>query len=189
MRYVCLDFETNGFAQKGAPPCFYTLPFSSYPIQLAVSVVEDGVVRHEYDTLIRGATRFAKWVWQNVPIPLHALKDGKGFPEVIEDFASILKDGDVLVAHNADFDLGTVFSGVSRRLGIDTPALQKILQMPRFCTMKCAYSKSVFSKQPSMGELCAHFQVPLEGAHDARADTKALAECVAEALRRGVMFG
>ena len=38
-----------------------------------------------------------------------------------------------------------------------------------------------------MDRLCEHFQVTLENAHDARADSKALAECVSEALHRGVM--
>ena len=57
---------------------------------------------------------------------------------------------------------------------------------PRFCTMRCAYTKSV--KATSLAKLCAHFEVPLEGAHDARADSRALARVVAEALRRGVML-
>ena len=39
-----------------------------------------------------------------------------------------------------------------------------------------------------MEALCAHIEVTNEGAHDARFDTKALAHCVAEALRRGVML-
>ncbi len=39
-----------------------------------------------------------------------------------------------------------------------------------------------------MKDLCAHFQVTLDNAHDARADSAALAECVAEAWRRGVML-
>ncbi len=39
-----------------------------------------------------------------------------------------------------------------------------------------------------MKDLCAHFQVTLNNAHDARADSAALAQCVAEAWRRGVML-
>ncbi len=39
-----------------------------------------------------------------------------------------------------------------------------------------------------MKDLCDHFQVTLTNAHDARADSAALAECVAEALRRCVML-
>ena len=56
MRYLCLDFETNGFPVPGAKFKDWTLPFSSYPVQLSVDAVEDGEVSHLYDTVIRGAT-------------------------------------------------------------------------------------------------------------------------------------
>ena len=39
-----------------------------------------------------------------------------------------------------------------------------------------------------MEAFCAHFEVVNPRAHDARFDTAALAQCVAEALRRGVML-
>ena len=66
MRYVCLDFETNGFSLKGAKFEDWTLPFSSYPVQLSVDAVEDGEVSHLYDTVIRGATSRAPWAQENV---------------------------------------------------------------------------------------------------------------------------
>ena len=46
----------------------------------------------------------------------------------------------------------------------------------------------VLHKQPNMRQLCEHFQVSLMDAHDARADSAALAHCVAEAWRKGVMM-
>ena len=54
--------------------------------------------------------------------------------------------------------------------------------------MNSAYSKAVFGKWPKLVELCSHFQVELTNAHDARGDSKALAQCVIEAIKRGVMF-
>ena len=71
---------------------------------------------------------------------------------------------------------------------IDTPELRRVLEAPRFCTMRCEYSRSAFSRLPKLADLCKHFEVSLENAHDAKADTLALAECVSEALRRGVML-
>ena len=69
MRYVCLDFETTGFAKPGAAPSHeWPLPFANYPIQLSIDVVEDGEVTHLYDTLIKGARQFCPWVKANVPI-------------------------------------------------------------------------------------------------------------------------
>ena len=71
---------------------------------------------------------------------------------------------------------------------LDFPAARAILEAPRFCTMRCAYNQATFGRSPNMRQLCEHFQVPLVGAHDARADSAALAHCVAEAWRRGVML-
>lgn len=188
MRYVCLDFETNGFSDKTATFKDWTLPFSNYPIQLSVDIVEDGEVSHAYDTIISGATSFAPWVKANVKITVAEASRGKPFREVLEDLAGLLQDGDVIVAHNAHFDLEQVTATAARRIGIGTPALRKVLQCPRFCTMKCAYTRTLCKKQTKLATLCEHFQVTLENAHDARADSAALAECVAEALRRGVML-
>ena len=70
-----------------------------------------------------------------------------------------------------------------------TPPL-RILACPRFCTMRCAYARTIRGdgKWPSMAQLCEHFEVTLRCAHDARGDSEALANCVAEAWRRGVML-
>ena len=188
-RYVCVDFETNGFPKKGASRDEWTLPFSSYPIQISVDIVEDGVARHAYDSLIRGATQLAPWVHENVPISLSALREeGKDLCEILVDMAALLREGDTIVAHNAAFDLDTALGRTMRRLGVDTPELRSILTAPRFCTMRCAYFKAAFNRQPKLKELCQHFEATLERAHDATGDSTALAACVAEALRRGVML-
>ena len=190
MRYLCLDFETNGFGKKNAPPSEWTLPFASYPIQLSIHSVDGdtGDVEHVYVTLIRGATRLSPWTIKNTPIKLGDLVAGKPFQEVLEDFAALIQPGDVLVAHNVSFDLDTAVAETARRLSLHGDALHKVLEAPRFCTMSCAYTKLVFRRRVKLQKLCEHFQVTLVNAHDARADSKALAECVSEGVRRGVMM-
>ncbi len=108
MRYLCLDFETNGFPLKGAAFGDWTLPFSSFPIQLSVDIVEDGEVTHSYDTVIAGATSFASWVTDNVPITVAEVRQGTPFRQVLEDLAGLLQDGDTIVAHNASFVLSLI---------------------------------------------------------------------------------
>ena len=104
------------------------------------------------------------------------------------DLAELIQEGDTLVAHNVHFDLVQVLARTVTRLGITSDASEKVLATPRFCTMRCAYSASVFPKWPSLADLCQHFGVALEGAHDARADSAALAACVAAAHATGVML-
>ena len=55
--------------------------------------------------------------------------------------------------------------------------------MPHPLVHTCA-----LQKQPSMRQLCEHFQVSLMDARGARADSAALAHCVAEAWHNGVML-
>ena len=188
MRYLCLDFETNGFPVPGAPFEEWTLPFSSYPVQLSVHAVKDGEVSHLYETVISGVTSRSKWAQDNIRLSLEEIAYGTPFRRMIYELARLLKPGDVLVAHNASFDIDMAIGRTALKLKMDTPALRSILAAPRFCTMRCAYCKGAFKKAPKLQELCDHFQVELVNAHDAAADSLALAKCVAEALRRGVMF-
>ena len=70
-----------------------------------------------------------------------------------------------------------VLARAAKRLGINTPALRRELEAPRFCTMRCEYTRFVFGRLPKLADLCAHFEVLLEHAHDATADSAALGEC------------
>ncbi len=84
-----LDFETNGFPAPGS----WTLPLSSFPIQLSVDIVEDGEITHAYDTIIAGATSFAPWVLESVAITVAEASRGKPFRQVLEDLAGPLARG------------------------------------------------------------------------------------------------
>ena len=103
VRYVCLDFETNGFPDDVCKP----LPWSSYPIQVSRTAVEGGEVIHLYDSHIRGAETFNPWVAKNVPITLSELKEAPALTNVIRDIAELLRPTDWIVAHNCRFDLET----------------------------------------------------------------------------------
>ena len=93
MKYMCLDFETNGFPTKNAPRSAWPLPFHSYPIQVSIHSVDGdtGVVEEVYSTLIKGATQLAPWTIKNTPIKLSDLVDGKPFREVLEDMAALIQ--------------------------------------------------------------------------------------------------
>ena len=190
MRYLCLDFETNGFSERNAEFKNWTLPFANHPVQLSVHAVEDGEVSHLYETVICGVTSRSKWAQDNIRLTLEEIANGIPFDQMIDELADLIKTGDVLVAHNASFDIGMCIGTAARRIryDIDLGAIDMILTAPRFCTLRCAYCKTTLCKQPNMQQLCDHFEVKLVNAHDAAGDSLALAQCVAEALRRGVML-
>jgi len=190
VRYFCIDFETNGFLPKGtAARHELPLPFSSIPIQVSVDIVDSyGVVEHAYDAVINGATQLCPWVIENVPITMNDVLNGKSMARIVDDLAALLHEGDVIIAHNISFDMDLALLRTCERMRIYSPGLRRILSSPRFCTMKCAYSQSVFGRWPKLKELCQHFNVELNQAHDARGDSAALAQCVSTATKRGVMI-
>jgi DNA polymerase III epsilon subunit-like protein len=187
MRFVCLDFETNGFYDEKV----YVLPWTSYPIQVSLTAVDDGVVTHLYDSLIRGAKSFATWVDDNVPIKVSDLDGAPTLRTVISQIASKMKPDDFIVAHNARFDMEQCLRRTAHLEGIKGPELDSIMDRPRFCTQNCEYVKSALRKgERRLEHLCKQFGVDFQtcSAHDATYDTLKLAECVAEALYRGVML-
>ena len=93
-KYVCLEFETNGFPGKtSAPREDWTLHWSSYPIQLSVGFVEHCEVNHAMGAVIRGATQLPPWVRKHVPVTLKDLEDcGIDFQGVIQHLADMLRE-------------------------------------------------------------------------------------------------
>ena len=167
------------------------LPWTSYPIQVSLTAVENGVITHLYDSLIQGADYFATWVNDNVPIQISDLDGAPGLRTVITEMASKLKPDDFIVAHNVRFDMEQCLRRTAEFKGIKSPELDFILGLPRFCTQNCEYVKSVLRKgERRLENLCKHFCVDFKpsSAHDATYDTLKLAGCVAEALYRGVML-
>ena len=115
----------------------------NYLIQLSINVVEDGEVTHLYDTLMK----------ENLPILIADLINGCTPQQFVHDVATLLQDGDTIVAHKIQFDLELLLVKAFKRCDIGGQGLERIMAAPRFCTMRCcAYTKSV-----SFVKLCAHF--------------------------------
>ena len=87
---------------------------------------------------------------------------------------------DILVCHNADYDICKVLAPMCRMHGLDGA---KLLELPRVCSCKGAWASTVLDgKWLSLGELCNCFGVTQTTAHTADGDAKALASCIVAAL-------
>ena len=199
-RFVCFDFETTGIWKRKdqeTDPAYWAKLCYNYPIQISVDVVEpDLSVTRAFDALVIWATRTVKFVAETILPQLglrhshlkHDLEQhGKYLAEVLRDLADLLNPGDVLVSHNLMYDVG-------RTLGVNfwndkaephfdatKDSLERILAAPRLCTMLWKTTRP-FS---SLDSLVREYGVTNDHAHDARGDSKALAECIAAALRQG----
>ena len=96
---------------------------------------------------------------------------------------AVVREGDVLVCHNVDYDVGKVLAPMCRRLEVYDGLRQ--MRLPRVCTCKGDWASTLMNgKWLSLPELCSCFGVCNDAEHSACGDAKALADCLAVALTR-----
>ena len=175
MRYLAIDFETNGL------PHDRVRPFAPFPTQVSVDSFDTDTreVVHLYDSFIRGAQSLSPWVLEHTPVTLERLQDAPRPSEVSDALEGLCLEGDVLVAHNARFDRGKVLP----RFAAKDHAL---MRAPVVDTMRDPWVRATLGT-PRLEKLCSHLGVPYvkEEAHDARYDSHVLAHCLQKAHEKG----
>lgn len=178
MRYLCLDFETNGRPQDRVQPC------GAFPTQVSVTafVPATDEVTQLYDSYIYGAMSLSEWVECNTPVDLVLLETAPSGEEVSATLAELWQEGDIVVAHNAQFDICTVLPKIAH-------PTHPFFSCPTICTMRQPWARNIFGKIPAMSELCGFFKVPYnaKSAHDARYDSNALACCMKAIHKDGLV--
>ncbi|HUV80576.1 MAG TPA: 3'-5' exonuclease [Candidatus Bathyarchaeia archaeon] len=118
-----------------------------------------------------------------------AMDEGIPLREALLDFSSFLEQTEILVAHNIDFDAKIVEAEFIRENipnNLSTiPKICTMRQSTEFCRIPGRYGSY---KWPSLSELHLKlFETPFEGAHDAKEDVRACANCLFELKRRGIV--
>ena len=172
-RYLIIDFETNGRPHDKVLPC------AAYPTQVSVDAYypETQAIDHLYDSFIRGAGSLTQWVLENTPVTLDLLEQAPTADVVSADLANLYREGDVMVAHQAQFDLGTVLPKIAD-MG------HPFLNAPVICTVRPPWACAALGKSSvSLQDLCRFLGVEFDDdkAHDATYDTRALALCMKSA--------
>ena len=176
MRYLAIDFETNG------RPNDCVLPLGAFPTQVSIDSFDDdtGEVAHVYDSFIQGARSLSDWVLANTPVTLDKLQNAPLPGAVSDALEAICQDGDIVVAHNTGFDLDQVLPKIA------APE-HALMRAPVVDTMRDPWVRAVVASQPSFKDLCKHLGVAYHPrkAHDARYDSRALAQCLQAAHKMG----
>lgn len=177
MRFLALDFETNGLRADPKQP----LPWANYLVSVALwAVGADRSISQLYSSKIKGAMSFNSWATQHHDFTPQDLVSEPDFEEVLGRLAAAVAKDDVLVCHNAGYDICKVLAPMCRMQGLDGA---KLLDLPRVCTCKGAWASTVLDgKWLSLPELCNCFGVTQTIAHTADGDAQALASCIAAAL-------
>lgn len=111
--------------------------------------------------------------------------DGVQLATVLDDLLEDLARCDVIVAHNAQFDLSVLRSELSRMGRRD--AIELTFRKHVVCTMKDGRAACRLPRIPKLGDLFRTLTGrELVGAHDARMDVDACAACYASLCRRSL---
>ena len=94
---------------------------------------EDLSVKQLFSSKISGATRFNSWATEHHASTPQDLNDEPEFKAVLDCLAAIVATDDVILCHNAGYDIGQVLAPMCRMQGLDGAQL---LDLPRVCTCK-----------------------------------------------------
>ena len=161
--FACFDFETTGFSPK-----------RDRVIEVAVVTVTHGTVGPSWTSLINPGDDVELGATHIHGIQRDWIRSAPSFAEIAGTLFSLL-DGKVLVAHNANFDLGFLRSEMSR-----AQLLAKGTLFPHWDTMKAADFAPSLPASRKLVDVAAAFGVEIANAHQALDDALAVAEIVAE---------
>ena len=153
--YCILDIETTG------------LSFRTDKItEIAVLKYKNGKIIDTYETFVNPEIEISKEITKLTGITNEMVKDAPKKEKIIKEFIQFIGKDSILVAHNADFDIGFI-KYIAEKMNIeinntylDTLILSKILypELSRF----------------SLGQIAKHLNIKVEVAHRALDDVKTL---------------
>ena len=153
VKFACLDTETTGLCPKeGGKIC-----------EIVVSVTQNGAPVEEFSTLLNPGIPMSPAVVAIHGITNEMVSGAPAFADIAPRLLAVL-DGCVLVAHNADFDIGFLRSEFAQ-CGMRFPPY------PVVDTLKLARKSGRFAKN-NLGCIAADLGINTQGWHRAMADTK-----------------
>ena len=163
-RYVVFDVETPNMK-------------NSRMSAIGISVVEDGCIVDSFFSYVNPEQPFESFNVQLTGIDENTVADAPTFPELWEKIQPLMESG-MLVAHNAQFDLG-VLKECLRDYGISWKSRAQAI-----CTV--LIGRSVLPDiSHKLNNMCAYYNICLDH-HRADSDSHACAEILLRYIRDGV---
>lgn len=153
LKFACLDTETTGLSPEGGGKI----------CELAVSVSRAGRVVDEFSTLLNPGMPMHPDVIAIHGITNEMVAGAPSFGDILPRLLALLDDC-VIVAHNADFDIGFLRAEFAQ-CGMRFPPY------PVVDTLKLARKSGRFAKN-NLGCIAADLGINTQGWHRAMADTK-----------------
>ena len=160
LSYVVVDTETTGGRSW----------LGDRITEIAAVVVRDGQIAEVYETLVNPSRPIPPFITQLTNITWDMVKDAPTFDRVAPDVMRVL-EGNVFVAHNANFDWRFLTTELSRSTG-------RQLRGRKLCTVKIA--RKVLPQLPrrSLDYVARYYGIEIRNRHRAGGDALATAKCL-----------
>jgi DNA polymerase-3 subunit epsilon len=144
--------------------------------EIAVVTVKDGTVTNVFETLVNPERSIPPFITRLTNISWEMVRDKSPFRDVCADVLRAL-EGNVFVAHNANFDWRFVSAEVSRSTGRE-------LTGRRLCTVRLARRLLPQLRSRSLDWVARHYnvEIPMGMRHRAAGDALATAHCLLRLL-------
>lgn len=163
-RLVIFDFETTGLDSR-----------RDQIIEIGGLLTENGRIIDEFSSLIDPGQALTDTIVKITGITDAMLKGQPPIDQVLPQFLKFI-EGSILVAHNADFDMGFL-KAAAERLGFQ-------LDWPCFCTLKLARELLPELESKNLDTLAKHFGLSFEARHRSIGDCK-VTSAVLQSMLRG----
>jgi DNA polymerase-3 subunit alpha (Gram-positive type) len=154
VEYVIVDLETTGLS-----------PREHSITEIAAVRVKNNYIVDKFQTLVNPGTTIPPFITGLTGITDEMVKDAPPLQEALKNFLQFLGN-DVLVAHNAQFDVGFLQHHARQNLGVE-------ISNQSICTKKLASTLIPELRSRKLSSLCKHFEIVNEQAHRAMSDVKA----------------
>ena len=196
-KILFFDTETSDFIKKDLPA---NDPKQAWVVQIGALLATPEKTIDSLNTIIQANGRSINHYAEEVHKISVFKADEEGIPELeaAEKFGLLLRQADLVVGHNFDFDWKYAMHLLERNMdGLSDEARSAFyLDLPNHCTMKdknvvkfCGLKNKVGrAKWPKLIELHEIlFEKGFDGAHDAFADITATRDCFFELVRREII--
>ena len=196
-KVLFFDTETSDFIKKAL---LANDPNQAWAVQIGAILASQEEDFDQMNVIIKANGRSMNHYAEAVHGISVEKADMKGIEELeaAEQFGLLLRQADLVVCHNFDFDWNYVYQMMERNLDdlSDEARSAFYLDLPNHCTMKdkavvkmCGLKNKLGrAKWPKLIELHQHlFEESFDGAHDAYADISATKRCFFELVKREVI--
>jgi DNA polymerase III subunit epsilon len=163
LSWVVVDVETTG----GPPP-------DHRITEVAAVIVKDGKIQEVFETLVNPERSIPPFVSRLTNISWQMVKNAPKFSSIVPELLNKL-EGNVFVAHNAQFDWSFLSHEIQRASGARLSGNQ-------LCTVRLARHILPHLPKRSLDYVANYYGIEIEGRHRAGGDAIATAHCLIKML-------